>query len=355
MTINYYTKDLKEIEESLALLSRYFDRPSHPEYYHARSVDDAVSLSNEYGNRARLVAGGIDILGLMKARIRQPEALIDIKRIPTTGPIAWQENGLKLGALMRIKEIEQSAVISEHYPLLKAAAASVASPHIRNMATLAGNLCQEVRCMYYRRSPDTGNVYECHRKNTDNPCYAAGGENRYHAIFPGAGCCAVCPSDMATALLALDGRLQIVNNSGGRTMAIDELYTPLGTTLKAGELITGVLVPERYRQARQSYIKFRLRNTIDFAIVSVASVAVMEDDVVRDIRVILGGVSYAPYRARKTEEVLLGNSITDEVIKEAARAVLADARPLSKNSYKVKIAGTLLERSVAELRKVKNG
>ncbi len=350
MTVNHYASDLKEIEESLALLSQYLDTPSQPEYYRAGSVDEAVSLLQEYGNRARLVAGGIDVLSLIKAHITQPEALVDIKNIANMHSITPQEHSIQIGALMRIKELERSVGIVEQYPVVQAAAHSVASPHIRNMATLAGNLCQEVRCMYYRRSPDTGNVYECHRKNQANPCYAVTGENQYHAVLPGAGCCAVCPSDMATALQALDAELNVVNGSGGRTMTIDELYTSMGTTLEPGEIITSISVPVKYRHARQNFIKFRVRNTIDFAIVSVATVAIVEDEVVKDSRVVLGGVSYAPYRAHKAEEVLTGNRLTDEVIEEAAKVAIEDARPLSRNRYKVKVAGALVQRSVAGLR-----
>jgi len=143
-------------------------------------------------------------------------------------------NGLAIGTLVTINELEDSDLIKNQYPILREAAHSIGSPQIR-ICNLGGNLLQDVRCWYYRRSPLTGNVYNCRRKSESGQCYAANGENQYHAVMGNCQCFAVCPSDMAAALLALDARVNTVNAEGGRSLAIDELYTDLCHVLKAGK------------------------------------------------------------------------------------------------------------------------
>ncbi len=224
----------------------------------------------------------------------------------------------------------------------------MASPQLRNISVLSGNLCQNTRCWYYRRSPATGISYNCRRKEEHGICYAMDGENQYHAIIGVNRCAGVCPSDMAAALLALDAQVKTVSTSGGRMIEVDKLYTNLGSTLEPAELITAIHLPSVEPGVKQRFLKFRVRKAIDFAIVSVAAVIKLEMDKVKDARIVLGGVSYQPYRAAKAEEVLRGERLTESVAIEAGRLALSEARPLGKNGYKVQIAEVLVKRAILE-------
>ncbi len=338
--------DAEEIEKALLWLTRYWDRPVHPEYYNAKTIDEAVSLLDEYRETAKILAGGIDLIGLMKNKVLIPRALINIKNIPRMKYVAENADGIAIGALTVINDIERSALLKSKYPILFEAARSIASPQIRNMATIAGNLCQDVRCWYYRRSPVTGVSFPCRRKKENGICYAVNGENQYHVIIGGTKCFAVCPSDMATALLALDAKINTVDASGGRIIPIDKFYTAFGNVLEPNEVITAIQVPKVKSGVKQRFLKFRLRKTIDFAIISVAVVITMNNNIVSDARIVLGGVSPEPYRAVKAEEVIIGKPITESSAAKAAEASVSDAMPLSKNGYKIPITKSLVKRAL---------
>jgi xanthine dehydrogenase YagS FAD-binding subunit len=344
--MTYRISDSQEIKRSVDWLKRNLSSLAEPEYYSARSLDEAVGLLAEYGQEARILAGGIDLLSLLKGRVIPAMTLINIKNIPGMRYIRPNREGLAIGALTLINDMERSLLLKEKYPLLYEAAGEIASPQIRNMATLGGDLCQEVRCWYYRRSPDTGIIYNCRRKNESGICYALEGENQYHAIMGAPPCRAICGSDMATALLALDARLQTTSAAGNRMLGIDELYSPLGATLSQGEMMISLQVPSLNPGARQSFLKFRLRKAIDYAIVSAAVVISLEQERVKQARIVLGGVSYRPYRAIQTENILIGEKLTPALAAEAARIALFDSSPLSKNEYKVAIARTMVKRAI---------
>ncbi len=340
--------DAEEIKETLLWLSKYWDRPVHPEYYDARTIDEAVSLLDEYREEAKIIAGGIDLVSLMKNKVLIPGALINIKNIPHMKYVSENANGIAIGALTVINDIERSALLKSKYPILFEAARSIASPQIRNMATIAGNLCQDVRCWYYRRPPITGVSFPCRRKKENGICYAVNGENQYHAIIGGTKCFAVCPSDMATVLLALDAKVNTVNTRGGRVIPIDKFYTAFGNILETNEIVTAIQVPKVKSGVKQRFLKFRLRKAIDFAIASVAVVITLDNNIVSDARIILGGVSPMPYRAVKAEGILIGDPITESLAAKAAEASISDAMPLSKNGYKIPIIKTLVKRALLE-------
>lgn len=344
--MNYKLAEAKEIERALLWLSKYWDKPTHPEYLNAQTIDDAVSLLDRYGEEAKIIAGGIDLIGLMKNKIRFPRLLVNIKPIAHMTGIVESYNGIAIGALSLINDIERSTLIKSKYPVLFEAARSIASPQIRNMATIGGNLCQDVRCWYYRRPPLTGISFNCRRKNDKSICYATDGENQYHAIIDGNKCFAVCPSDMATVLLALDARANTVNTGGGRVIPISELYTTLGNTLEPNEVIKAIEVPEIEAGVKQRFLKFRLRKAIDFAIVSVATVITLRKNIVTNTRIVLGGVSAVPYRAVQAEGILIGHKITDSVAEKAAKSATNEAMPLGKNAYKIPIVESLVRRAI---------
>ena len=310
-------------------------------YKNAGTIPEAVSLT-ETGNAA-VLAGGTDLINRLKAEAYDspPELLVNIKDIPSLDSITEDADGLKIGALTRIKTVADSGLIRSTYPALADAAGVIAAPAIRQMSTLAGNLCQEVQCWYFRRSFMTGNTFHCLRKGGSR-CYAVNGDNRYHAILGAKGCHAVCPSDLAVALTALDARVV----TSKRSMPIDDFFEVMGNTLEAGEIVTGVEVPEPAPGTGQSFIKFALRPVIDFAVVSAASVITVSDGKVSDARIVLGAVAPVPYRATGAEEVVKGKAIDEPVAEEAADAAVRDAVPLSHNRYKVRIAKTLVKRAI---------
>ncbi|MDD5204858.1 MAG: xanthine dehydrogenase family protein subunit M [Desulfobacterales bacterium] len=313
----------------------------------AATVDQACSLLRKYKGKAVLNAGGTDLLLTLKGEhlFEYPEAVIDIKTIDGLDSISENEDGLKIGALAKLSAITRSPLVRNGYGALAEAALTVATPQIRNAGTIGGNLCQDVRCWYYRYPRHIGGPMTCLRKGK-GPCLAVAGDNRYHAIIGGKKCFAVCPSDTAVALAAMDGKIRIASASGERTIPVTGFFSPLGNGLKSGEMVISVEVPKIKGTAKQTFLKFTLRKPVDFAIVSVASVILQDKGVCVDGRIALGAVAPGPVRAEKAEETLKGKPITPELAAEAAEQALADAKPLSMNAYKVEIAKTLVKRAV---------
>jgi len=341
--------DAKEIERAFQWLSEYYAKPIHPEYHSVTTLDEAISLLDQYGGEAKIFAGGTDVIGLMKARVHLPRVLVNIKPIRKIHHTAVNPAGIAIGALTLIGDMVRSSLIKKQYPILFEAARSIASPHIRNMATIGGNLCQETRCWYYRRPPDTGISFNCRRKSRDGVCYALNGENQYHGITGPAPCVSVCPSDLATVLLAMDARVKAEDHKGGRLISMDDLYTSLGTTLKPAEIISSIQIPKMEPECKQRFLKFRRRKAIDFAVASLAVVIKRDTkNVVKDARIALGGISQKPLRALKAEQILLGERLTENVAKEASTAAVLGFKPLSMNAYKVQIVEALVRRAIME-------
>ena len=347
MSVQY--NEAKEIERAHEWLRAYYKKPSRSEFHQAKTLDEAVSLLEQYGDEAKIFAGGIDVMGLIKSKVHTPGVLVNIMPVRKMQHMALNDAGLSIGALTLIKDLEKSLIVRQQYPLLFEAARSIASPHIRNMATIGGNLCQETRCWYYRRPPDTGISFNCQKKSGEGVCYAVNGENQYHGITGPAPCVSVCPSDLATVFLAMDARLKIEGQDGSRFMGVKELYTNLATTLKPGEVISFVQIPKIAHEAKQRFLKFRRRKTIDFAIASVGAVLHLDEKkVVRDARLAIGGVSYRPVRAHEAEQILIGEPLTEKVAEKASEAAVSGFHPLSKNAYKVQIVKTLVKRAILD-------
>ena len=266
---------------------------------------------------------------------------MNIKNIPGMDFIREDADGLKIGATTRLSDIASSEMIKSKYPSLASASGSVASPLVREMATIAGNLCQEVQCWYFRRSFLTGNFFNCLKKG-GTQCYAVAGDNRYHAILGAGQCFAVCPSDMAVALTALDAA--IVTNR--RSIPIGGFFHVQGRVLERDEIIREIRVPAPKPGARQVFIKFALRPAIDFAVASVAATLTAEFGKVSDARIVLGAVAPVPYRANGAEDILKGNAISEPLAEIAAAAAIKNAVPLSNNKYKVQIIRTLVKRAI---------
>ena len=317
------------------------------EHFDAASVEEALSLLKKYGGKARVMAGGTDLLGVLKDEILEdyPEVLVNIKSIPGLDRIKEDSRGLRIGALAKLDEVASSPAIKAGYRALSEAAGSVASPEIRTMGTLGGNLCQDVRCWYYRYPHHMGGRLLCYRKGS-GPCHAVKGDHRYHAIMGGKRCFAVCPSDTATALLALQAEIQIVGARGTRTLPVEDFFTPLGNSLSKGDLVTEIRVPRPAQGNRQTFLKFTIRKPIDFAVASVASVIILKDGVCTDARIVLGAVAPTPMRAEEAEHIIKGKLLDAKTAEKAAKASVSGARALSGNAYKVEITKTLVKRAL---------
>lgn len=321
------------------------------ELYDAHSVQEAVSLLDKFGPTSKILAGGSDLVtGVMKDWVRgngmpYPEKLIDVALVPEMVGIKVEGNQSTIGAATTLTSIEESDVLGQTWPLLTDAVRSVASPLIRNFATLGGNLNQRPRCWFFR-----GENFNCYKKGGDF-CFAVTGDNRYHAIIGGELCYIVHPSDSAVALLALNASANVAGPSGQRTVAFDNYFTGpredvlRENILKPNEMLVNVTIPAPAPNTKMAWFKLKDRQVYDFALVSVAAVVTQENGVWKDGRIVLGGVSPVPYRAKAVEDALVGKNIKD-TIKDAAARLRPLARPMSQNGYKVDIAVGLVERVV---------
>jgi xanthine dehydrogenase YagS FAD-binding subunit len=293
------------------------------------------------------MAGGTDLIGALKDDIlpAYPDTVVNLKTIRGLDQIRRTRQGLAVGALVTLAQLEACPDVRAGYPALAQAAHAVATPQIRNVGTLGGNLCQEVRCWYYRYPRHVGGPIQCARKGS-GPCLAIKGDNRYHAILGGKKCFASCPSDTAVALTALDAAASVAGPNGKRRVPVQDLWTPMGTVLGPGELVDQVFLPNPPPGARQHFLKFATRSAVDFAIVSVAVLVVRDGEVCKEARIALGAVAPTPVRATAAEESLVGKRIDEASAQAAADAALAGARPLSGNAYKVEIAKTLVRRAL---------
>jgi xanthine dehydrogenase YagS FAD-binding subunit len=321
------------------------------ELYDATTVEEAVALLDQYGSKAKVVGGGSDLVtGVMKDWVQgpgmpYPEVLIDITTIPELHGIAVADGGMKIGAATTLTDIVESPEIRDGWPVLNEAVDSVASIMIRNFATLGGNINQRPRCWFLR-----GENFPCYKKGGDF-CFAVTGDNKFHAIIGGELCYIVHSSDSATALLALNGSTTIAGPSGRKEVAFDDFF--IGpredvlreNILQPNELMVDVKVPDLGPNAKTAWLKIKDRQVYDFAVVSVAVVANIENGVWQDGRIVLGGVSPVPWRATVVEEALVGKDVK-EAVKDAAALIRNEARPLSNNAYKVPLAIAITERAI---------
>ena len=321
------------------------------ELYEPTTVREAVGVLTKFGNKARPLAGGSDLVaGVMKDWVQGkgmplPDALVDLTTIPQLRGIKVDATGVTIGAITTLSEIAESKELSQRVPLLTQAANSVASPLIRNYGTLGGNINQRPRCWFFR-----GKDFNCYKKGGDF-CYTVSGDNRYHAIIGGELCYIVHPSDTATALLALNAQAKVAGPSGERMVPFDNYFTGpredvlRENILKPDELLVEVLIPNPAPGTKQAWTKLKNREVYDFALVSVAAAFTVQNDTWMDGRIVLGGVSPVPYRATVIENQLKGKNVKT-AIKQAAAAIRTVARPMSMNAYKVDLAQNLVERTV---------
>jgi xanthine dehydrogenase YagS FAD-binding subunit len=319
-------------------------------FAYERAVDVSGAISAATAPDAMFLAGGTNLVDLMKLGVARPEQLIDIGRLSLDGIEELPGGGLSVGAGVRNSDLAAHRAVRERYPVLAQAILSGASGQVRNLATVAGNLLQRTRCPYFQ---DTSKP--CNKRRPGSGCPAREGEHRNLAIFGHSEhCVATHPSDMAVALAALDARVRVEGSNGKRTLSTRELHRLPGehperdTVLEPGELITAVELPPALPHAHSAYLKVRDRASFAFALVSVAALVQIADDRVGDCRIAFGGLAHVPWRARTAEESLRGQPVSEDSFARAAEAELAQAKPLRDNAFKVPLARNLLVRTLME-------
>jgi xanthine dehydrogenase YagS FAD-binding subunit len=319
-------------------------------YARADEVATAVALVSD-DPKSAFLAGGTTEVDLIRMGVERPDRLVDINRLPLADVEELADGGIRIGALARMNDAARNALIEERFPAVSEALLLGASEQLRNMASMGGNLCQRTRCGYFR-----DDVSPCNKREPGTGCSALDGLNRGHAILgTSESCIALHPSDVAVALVAFDAVVQTVGADGGREIPIDDFYLLPGDTphvehpLAHGELIVAIDLPALAIARRSVYLKFRDRQSYEFALVSIAAAIDVADGKIAGVRVALGGVGTKPWRARRAEEHLVGGPATLEAFAEAAAVELADAQPRGHNAFKVQLAQRAIVRGLEQI------
>jgi len=317
----------------------------------ARDLQQAVTLvqqTHRDGKAASFVGGGSDLLGLVKERLVAPDVLVNLKTIKGLDQVTPAAGGVNIGGLITLDTLSHNPVIRRDYAVLAEAAETVATPQIRNVGTLAGNVNQRPWCWYFR------NGFPCF-KNGGNTCFSFGGENQFHAIFGGGPSYIVHPSDTAVALVALEAKFRIVGPSGERLLpaadffALPQQNPARENVLGPEEVLAEVQLPSARPTTRSTYHKIMDREAWTHAVVSAAIVLEMEKDVCRSARIVLGGVAPIPWRLPEVERMLAGQRVTAALAARAAETALEGAKPLAKNAYKVPLTRGVVRRTLLDL------
>ncbi|MEA2786988.1 MAG: xanthine dehydrogenase YagS FAD-binding subunit [Candidatus Eremiobacteraeota bacterium] len=316
------------------------------EYVVADSPASARALVREVDG-ARFYAGGTTLVDLMKSDVEQPRRVVDISRLALTA-VERRGDVVRIGALARNSDVAYDPLIAQNFPAISEALLSGASGQIRNAATIGGNLLQRTRCTYFRETR-----WRCNKREPGSGCDALEGFNRGHAVLgTSSACIATYPGDFAVALAALSARVVVEGDGGERTIALDDFYVLPGdhpereTAVGPGDLITAVEVSVEPLHARSHYLKVRDRASFEFALVSVACAAWLNDERIDQVRLALGGVGTVPWRARDAEIALAGAAPDDDAFRDAADIALAGAVPRAHNGFKVELAKRAIVRAL---------
>ncbi|MCL6750393.1 xanthine dehydrogenase family protein subunit M [Nostoc sp. CCCryo 231-06] len=320
-------------------------------FSYAKVTSQKVAIATvEQDKAAAFIAGGTDLLGLMKDRVQTANILIDINSLPLAD-IEFKTTEISIGAVSRMTDVAFHPKIQECYPVISQALLQSASPQLRNMATVGGNLLQRVRCGYFRDP-----VFPCNKRTPGIGCSAITGYNRMHAIFGASEhCIAVHPSDLAVALTALDAVICIQGAEKERRISIHDFYLLPGETpeketlLQPGELIVAIEVPNSAYKSH--YLKVRDRASYEFALVSVAVAVDVEQDMIKSARIAFGGVAPKPWRAWEAEEFLKGKAINEATFTAAGETAVKEAKPQTHNEFKIELVKRALVRALSVVTK----
>jgi len=326
------------------------DMMPHFDLFQPDTLDAALDLAARLGEEGWIVGGGQDSWDWLKNRTKRTSAVIDLSGIAELKGVREVGNGVEIGALTTLSEVENDVLLRERYALLTTAAGRVASPQIRNVGTLGGNLCQDTRCWYYRGGVD------CYRAG-GNTCYAdtPAGQNREHAIFGASRCVAVTPSDTATALTALNAEVVIRSKSGERIVPMEEFF--LGpahnirrmTVIEPGEVLTAVRVPGAWAKANFYFEKVADRAAWDFALLSIAAAVKRASDTIDDARIVCGAAACVPHRLTAVENALIGKVPGEALFEKAALLATEGAEPLQFNQFKLPLLQNLVRRALRSI------
>jgi xanthine dehydrogenase YagS FAD-binding subunit len=319
------------------------------QFARAGDVADAVrQIAAE--PKAKFIAGGTNLIDLMKEDVERPSRLIDISRLPLKSVEETAEGGLRIGALVPNSDLAYHPLIAGRYPMLASAILAGASAQLRNMASTGGNLLQRTRCLYFY---DTATP--CNKREPGSGCSAVTGLNRMHAILgTSEACIATHPSDMCVALAALDATVHVAGPAGARAIAFSEFHRLPGdtpqrdTNLQSNEIVTAVELPTRGFAANYTYLKIRDRLSYAFALVSVAAALEFEGDTIQEARVALGGVAHKPWRDSSAEAALRGQAASQSTFTGAADLLLRDAKGFEHNAFKIDLARRAIVRALTQ-------
>ena len=325
------------------------DMMPHFELFQPASLEDALDLADRLGDGGWPLAGGLDSLNSFKDRSKQIEAAIDLAGIVELQGIRETDDGIEIGAMATLTEIERHPLIRERYGVLADAVRQVATPQIRNAGTLGGNVCQDTRCWYYRYG------LACYRAG-GNVCYAdtPGAMNREHCIFGANRCVAVTPSDPAPALVALDAEMVIRNARGERVVKAEDFFMEPSiditrmTVLEPGEILTAVRIPATWAGATFYFEKVADRNTWDFALVSVAAAMTLSGNTINDIRIVCGAVQCIPRRLTDVERAVRGSPKNEQTAERAGALAVRGAKTLNYNHFKIPLMENLVKRAIRD-------
>jgi xanthine dehydrogenase YagS FAD-binding subunit len=336
----------------------------HP-FAYQRADDPAAAVHFASGQASgpptmapvQYLAGGTTLLDLLKLDTMRPDMLVDINGFdPAYSTIGQDRNGLRLGALARMAHVADDPLIRRDYPVIAQSLELAASPQLRNMATLGGNVLQRTRCNYFRDPSWSA----CNKRQPGSGCAALTGVNRKHAVLGTSDqCIAAYPGDFAQALIALDASVEVLGPSGARVIPIEQLHvepsaTPaVETVLAPGDLITGFTIPAVPWSRRSLYLKIRDRESYEFALASAAVALDLDGDVVRDVRIALGGVATRPWRARPAEAALKGRALNEDVAMQAATIAFAGSKSHGGNDYKPELGRRTLTRALLQAAAIK--
>ena len=320
------------------------------EYVAAETLEEALGLLQEKEG-SRILAGGTDLLSVMKRQVSAAQRLVSLKSLPELAGIRHQaDGGMGIGAFTRLSVIAENPLVIENFPLLVQAIRQTATPQIRNVGTLGGNLCQRPRCWYYRHAD-----FPCVRKHGEG-CFAVAGQNRFHAIFGGHGCFIAHPSDAAPALIALDAQVRIAGAAEERTLPLGEFFVgpkdslTRENVLGPHEILTEIQLPPPLANARGLYLKAAERKATDFALASVALYLARCETNLSHVRIVLGGVAPLPWRLPQVEAFLRKEGLSDTAIRRAGDMAVEDAQPMRHNAFKIPLVKGLLKKALYQLR-----
>ncbi len=319
------------------------------QYARASDVADAVRRIAA-DPAAKFIAGGTNLIDLMKEDVERPSRLIDISRLPLKSVGETADGGLRIGALVPNSDLAYHPLVAQRYPLLGSAILAGASQQLRNMASTGGNLLQRTRCAYFY---DTATP--CNKREPGSGCSAVNGLNRMHAILgTSESCIATHPSDMCVALAALDAKVHVAGPGGEREMAFADFHRLPGTTpqhdtnLCPDEIVTAVELPEQGFAKNYTYLKIRDRLSYAFALVSVAAALELDGDTIKQARLALGGVAHKPWRDANAEAALHGQAANHDTFTRAANLVLRDAKGFAHNAFKIELARKVIVRALTQ-------